>query len=58
MADKDKKASDPNEAYCVKCREKRTMKDVTMTKTANGRNMAKGKCPVCGTTMNKFLASK
>jgi ssDNA-binding Zn-finger/Zn-ribbon topoisomerase 1 len=46
------------EAYCVKCREKRTMKDAKMTKTSNGRNMAKGNCPVCGTTMNKFLASK
>jgi ssDNA-binding Zn-finger/Zn-ribbon topoisomerase 1 len=46
------------EAYCVKCREKRTMKDAKMTKTSNGRNMAKGTCPVCGTTMNKFLASK
>ncbi len=54
MADK----QESYEAYCVKCREKRTMKDAKMTKTSNGRNMAKGKCPVCGTTMNKFLASK
>lgn len=45
------------EAYCVKCREKRTMKDASVTETKNGRKMAKGKCPVCGTTMNKFLPS-
>lgn len=46
------------EAYCVKCREKRTMKDAEITQTKNGRKMAKGKCPTCGTTMNKFLSSK
>jgi hypothetical protein len=46
------------EAYCVKCKEKRTMQDSHITQTSNGRRMAKGKCPVCGTTMNKFLPSK
>ncbi|MBA3530289.1 MAG: hypothetical protein H0T73_00010 [Ardenticatenales bacterium] len=46
------------EAYCVKCKEKRTMKESQITQTTNGRRMAKGKCPVCGTTMNKFLPSK
>ncbi len=58
MADKKGSGSDTYEAYCVKCRTKRTMKDAKMTKTSNGRNMAKGTCPVCGTTMNKFLPSK
>ncbi len=45
----------PVEGYCVKCKAPRTMQNVEITKTKNGRNMAKGKCPVCGTTMTKFL---
>ncbi len=43
------------EGYCVKCKASRTMQNVEMTKTKNGRTMAKGKCPVCGTTMTKFM---
>ncbi len=43
------------EAYCVKCKKKREMDNVTKTVSSNGRNMAKGTCPVCGTKMNKFL---
>lgn len=40
--------------YCVKCKEKRDFEgEVTVTKT--GMRMAKGKCPVCGTTMNRIL---
>jgi len=46
------------EGYCVKCREKRQIKDGTVEKTAKGRSMAKGKCPVCGTTVTRFLSSK
>jgi ssDNA-binding Zn-finger/Zn-ribbon topoisomerase 1 len=43
--------------YCVKCKEKRDFEGhVEVSKT--GMNMAKGKCPVCGTTMMKFLPSK
>jgi hypothetical protein len=42
------------DAYCVKCKEKRSFTgEVTETKT--GRRMAKGKCPVCGTTVNRIL---
>lgn len=44
------------EAYCVKCKAKREMKNPKTVTTKNGRQMAKGTCPVCGTTMNKFLA--
>jgi hypothetical protein len=44
------------EAYCVKCKAKREMKNSKNVTTKNGRSMAKGTCPVCGTTMNKFLA--
>ena len=46
------------EGYCVKCREKRPIKDATIAETKAGRKMAKGKCPKCGTTVNRFLASK
>lgn len=40
--------------YCVKCKEKRDFEgSVTISKT--GMRMAKGKCPVCGTTVNRIL---
>lgn len=42
--------------YCVKCKAERDMNEVTYAKTKNGRTMAKAKCPVCSTTMNKFLS--
>ncbi|WP_182111897.1 MULTISPECIES: DUF5679 domain-containing protein [unclassified Actinotalea] len=39
--------------YCVKCKEKREAEgDVVV---ANGRKMAKGVCPVCGTKLNRIL---
>jgi len=39
--------------YCVKCKEKRDFEgEVHET---NGRRMAKGICPVCGTKMNRIL---
>jgi len=44
------------EGYCLKCKQSREMKDLKYVKTANGRTMAKGVCPVCGTTINKFLS--
>ena len=46
------------EGYCVKCREKREVKDGTVGETSKGRPMAKGKCPECGTTVTRFLSSK
>ncbi len=46
------------EAYCVKCKTKRIMKNPKEVTTKNGRRMMKGTCPVCGTTLNKFLPSK
>jgi len=40
--------------YCVKCKAKRDFEgNVEVSKT--GMNMAKGKCPVCGTTVNRIL---
>ena len=46
------------EGYCVKCKEKRTVKDGEVSVTAKGRKMAKGKCPQCGTTVTRFLSNK
>ena len=38
------------EAYCVKCREKRTV--------ADGKVEVKGICPVCGTNVTRFLPAE
>jgi hypothetical protein len=46
------------EGYCVKCREKREIEDAEVVKTKTGRRMAKGECPVCGTTVNRFLPNE
>jgi hypothetical protein len=46
------------EAYCVKCKATRKMVDGQVVTTKNGRPAAKGKCPVCGTTMMKFLPAR
>ena len=46
------------EGYCVKCRTKRTITQGTVVKTSKGRPMAKGVCPQCGTTVNRFLSEK
>ena len=46
------------EGYCVKCRTKRTIKQGTVVKTSKGRPMAKGVCPVCSTTVTRFLSEK
>jgi hypothetical protein len=40
--------------YCVKCKAKRDFEGVVEV-SKSGMNMAKGKCPVCGTTMNRIL---
>ena len=45
------------EGYCVKCREKRSIKGGEVVTTKSGRPMAKGKCPVCGTTVTRFLSA-
>lgn len=50
------------EAYCVKCKSKREMKDakeVEMNgKGGKKRAAMKGTCPVCGTGMFKILGMK
>jgi hypothetical protein len=40
--------------YCVKCKDKRDFEGEVHV-SESGRRMAKGKCPVCGTTMNRIL---
>jgi hypothetical protein len=47
-------SSAPLEAYCVKCKTKRVIKEPHEAVT-NGRRMLKGTCPECGTTMNRIL---
>jgi hypothetical protein len=39
------------EAYCVKCRAKREIKDPQEVTMKNGRPATKGVCPVCGTAI-------
>jgi hypothetical protein len=46
------------EGYCVKCRAKRQVNNGEKTKTSRGRPMARGKCPVCGTVVTRFLSTK
>lgn len=42
------------EFYCVKCKEKRQAKGNVVV-NAKGTKMAKGKCPVCSTNLNRIL---
>ncbi len=46
------------EAYCVKCKTKRSVKGGTVKENDKGRRMAQGTCPVCGTKVTLFLPSK
>jgi Zn finger protein HypA/HybF involved in hydrogenase expression len=39
------------EAYCMKCREKREMKDPKSVTMKNGKPATQGVCPKCGTKM-------
>lgn len=43
------------EAYCVKCKEKRAVKDGRVEVNDKGRRMAKGTCGTCGTKVTVFL---
>ena len=42
-------------AYCVKCKEKREMKDAAEVEMKGGRRAMSGVCTVCGTKMFKIL---
>lgn len=39
------------QAYCMKCRAKREMRDPRQVVMRNGRPATQGTCPVCGTKM-------
>lgn len=39
------------EAYCVKCRARREIKNPKQVTLKNGKPAVKGVCPVCGTTL-------
>jgi RNase P subunit RPR2 len=39
----------PMEAYCLKCRTKRDIKDAAQVTLKNGRPATQGTCSVCGT---------
>jgi hypothetical protein len=39
------------QAYCMKCRAKREMKNTRSITMKNGRPATQGVCPVCGTKM-------
>ncbi len=43
------------EGYCVKCKEKREIKDAQQVTMKNGKPAQQGTCPVCGTKMNRIL---
>ena len=44
------------ESYCVKCKTKTASNGNVVSKTKNGRNIAKSKCARCGTNKTRFLA--
>ena len=46
-----KSGGDHMQAYCVKCRAKREMKDARGITMKNGKPATQGTCPVCGTKM-------
>lgn len=45
------------QAYCVKCKTKREIKDAVRITMKNGRPATEGKCPECGTKMFKIGAA-
>mgnify|MGYP006951293390 CR=1 FL=1 len=54
VRDEEDSVAETYNGYCVKCKEKRDFEgEVAVSKT--GMKMAKGTCPVCGTTVNRIL---
>jgi hypothetical protein len=45
-------------AYCVKCKEKRDMKDPHQITMKNGKPALQGTCTVCGTKLTRILSSQ
>lgn len=42
-------------AYCIKCKQKQTLKDTEIRYTRTGACMEHGKCSICGTRTARFL---
>ncbi len=42
------------QAYCMKCRTKREMRNPEKVTLKNGRPATKGTCPNCGTKMSRI----
>jgi Domain of unknown function (DUF5679) len=42
------------EAYCMKCRTKREIKNAQKVTLKNGRPATQGACPVCGTKLTRI----
>ena len=49
--------SEQKQAYCVKCREKRVIRDATPVYTSTGTPGTRGTCPECGTTLFRMGAT-
>jgi hypothetical protein len=46
------------QGYCVKCKEKRDIKDAQEITMKNGKPAVQGTCPECGTKIFKIGAAK
>ncbi len=46
------------QAYCVKCRAKKEMKDAKSITMKNGKPATQGVCPTCGTKMFRIGSTK
>lgn len=46
------------EAYCMKCKEKKEMRDPVEGTTKNGKPITKGTCPACGSTICRIGSAK
>jgi len=46
------------EAYCLRCKKKQIMKNPKKDKFANGTNVLKGTCSVCGMKLFKIVSKK
>lgn len=44
------------EGRCMRCRKKKVMKDVKITRTTRGGYMARGVCVYCGCNMCKIMS--
>ena len=44
--------------YCLRCRKRVRMEDSKVIERKNGRFTMTGKCPQCGTTVNRFISTK